>query len=329
MYWIMGQHSGQSIFSGVEYIGIFNPRLNMVWLKKVAEIDKNTIHEIESNVIGYRSDSIDISYDDESNNSGHQNDIGNPNYTQSNDELVDKIEELLAYKARTKRLLVLGIVLIPLFPISIVLLLIVLYRHHRQFSNKIVDISPSKNCINEKVSNCFERVWYELLRMNRLWLVSDISYSETKKNHAGADMLYNRQKMEVSDQLPEGLYSNQSIVVCKTSSIEIIFTPDKVIIIEKSRSVTVIFNKDLEINISNILYVEDEKIPEDAIVNRYVWEHPNKDGSPDRRYKQNKQLPECMYATIQIGSMNQNINIIFLASCYKTAQTMREIFMMV
>ncbi|HIU12812.1 MAG TPA: hypothetical protein IAD15_01905 [Candidatus Fimiplasma intestinipullorum] len=165
--------------------------------------------------------------------------------------------------------------------------------------------------------------------MNRLWLVSDISYSETKKNHAGADMLYNRQKMEVSDQLPEGLYSNQSIVVCKTSSIEIIFTPDKVIIIEKSRSVTVIFNKDLEINISNILYVEDEKIPEDAIVNRYVWEHPNKDGSPDRRYKQNKQLPECMYATIQIGSMNQNINIIFLASCYKTAQTMREIFMMV
>ena len=32
MYWIMGQHSGQAIFKNIQKLGIFNPRLNEVYL---------------------------------------------------------------------------------------------------------------------------------------------------------------------------------------------------------------------------------------------------------------------------------------------------------
>lgn len=53
MYWVMGQHSGQEIYKHIDKIGIFNPRLNKVYLLPVAEIPKETIEEVERKVICY------------------------------------------------------------------------------------------------------------------------------------------------------------------------------------------------------------------------------------------------------------------------------------
>lgn len=53
MYWIMGQHSGQEIFKSIDKLGIFNPRLNTVYLLDMKIIAQETIDEIERDVICY------------------------------------------------------------------------------------------------------------------------------------------------------------------------------------------------------------------------------------------------------------------------------------
>ena len=53
MYWIMGQHSGQDIFKNITNIGIFNPRLNMVFTYDVSKLPPNIIKEVEDEVICY------------------------------------------------------------------------------------------------------------------------------------------------------------------------------------------------------------------------------------------------------------------------------------
>lgn len=53
MYWIMGQHSGQDIFKTITKLGIFNPRLNTVYLLNVSNIPSETIKIIENDVICY------------------------------------------------------------------------------------------------------------------------------------------------------------------------------------------------------------------------------------------------------------------------------------
>lgn len=53
IYWIMGQHSGQNIYNGIQNIGIFNPRLNRVYRLDVASIPPETIEEIEEYIICY------------------------------------------------------------------------------------------------------------------------------------------------------------------------------------------------------------------------------------------------------------------------------------
>lgn len=53
MYWIMGLHSGQTIFRSIKKLGLFNPRLNTVYLLDVTNISANTIKAVEDEVICY------------------------------------------------------------------------------------------------------------------------------------------------------------------------------------------------------------------------------------------------------------------------------------
>lgn len=53
MYWIMGQHSGQDLYKNIQKIGIFNPRLNIVYLLDIKSVSKEIIMEVEKNIICY------------------------------------------------------------------------------------------------------------------------------------------------------------------------------------------------------------------------------------------------------------------------------------
>lgn len=53
MYWIMGQHSGQKIYETIQNLGIFNPRLNEVYLLDINTVPKDVITEVERDVICY------------------------------------------------------------------------------------------------------------------------------------------------------------------------------------------------------------------------------------------------------------------------------------
>lgn len=53
MYWIMGKHSGQKIFEGIQNVGMFNPRLNVEYILDMSNVPKDTIQEIEEKIICY------------------------------------------------------------------------------------------------------------------------------------------------------------------------------------------------------------------------------------------------------------------------------------
>lgn len=53
MYWIMGQHSIDPVFHDIEHIGIFNPRMNIVWRLCMDNVSKDIISAVEKDVICY------------------------------------------------------------------------------------------------------------------------------------------------------------------------------------------------------------------------------------------------------------------------------------
>lgn len=53
MYWVMGQHSGNPIFSDIVRVGFFNPRLNRVYTYNMADLPPETLRMVEREIIGY------------------------------------------------------------------------------------------------------------------------------------------------------------------------------------------------------------------------------------------------------------------------------------
>lgn len=53
MYLLMGRHAGCEWAKGIDSIGVWNPRLDKAWTKRVDEIDGQVIEAIERDVIGY------------------------------------------------------------------------------------------------------------------------------------------------------------------------------------------------------------------------------------------------------------------------------------
>lgn len=53
MYWIMGQHAEQDIFKSIKKLGIFNPRLNTVYILDINKVSKETISIVENDIICY------------------------------------------------------------------------------------------------------------------------------------------------------------------------------------------------------------------------------------------------------------------------------------
>ena len=53
MYWRMGIHSIHPEYKNVKYLGVYNPRMNVVYRLDVNLISEEVISEVESKVIGY------------------------------------------------------------------------------------------------------------------------------------------------------------------------------------------------------------------------------------------------------------------------------------
>lgn len=60
--------------------------------------------------------------------------------------------------------------------------------------------------------------------------------------------------------------------------------------------------RDLRLEAMSVRFVEDEGVPSDAAVVGHAWEKANKDGSPDRRFANNRQIPIALYGRIILRS---------------------------
>ena len=89
----------------------------------------------------------------------------------------------------------------------------------------------------------------------------------------------------------------------RQGGIALSFLPDR-ILIEQQRAVAVVPYTQVQVTPSLGRIVESGRVPPDAHILGYNWQYPNKSGGPDRRFKNNRQLPviEATYINIQSAS---------------------------
>ena len=123
----------------------------------------------------------------------------------------------------------------------------------------------------------------------------------TWKQNAGAAHLVQRSPTDLTYKLPYAIKSNITPPALRVGAQTIYFFPD-VALIQDGLTFGAVGYADLQLTwqVSNSIVPDD--VPDDARIIGYAWQHPNKDGTPDRRYRENRQLPICAYEAMHISS---------------------------
>lgn len=121
------------------------------------------------------------------------------------------------------------------------------------------------------------------------------------KRNAGASHLVNKKPTSLRYELPPVIKSNVSPPALSVGRQVMYFMPDVVLVKDGSR-VGAVDYCDLRIGWQDSRFIEEGSVPSDASIVGHTWKHPNKSGGPDRRFRDNRQIPICLYETIHFQS---------------------------
>jgi hypothetical protein len=80
------------------------------------------------------------------------------------------------------------------------------------------------------------------------------------------------------------------------------FYPDRILIADGSH-VAVCTYESINFNVQLTSFIEDGAVPSDSKVIGHTWRFVNNNGTPDRRFKNNRQLPIAQYEQLQLSSV--------------------------
>ena len=123
----------------------------------------------------------------------------------------------------------------------------------------------------------------------------------TWKRNAGASHLVRRKSTILTYKLPAAITSNLTPPALHVGKQVIYFFPD-VALVDDGQIVGGVGYSALQIAWQNSNFIEEGTVPSDARVIRYTWKHPNKSGGPDRRFRDNRQIPVCQYEAMHLRS---------------------------
>lgn len=121
------------------------------------------------------------------------------------------------------------------------------------------------------------------------------------KRNAGASHLVKKSATTLSYLLPTVIKSNVTPPVLAVGAQRLFFMPDIILVQDRGQFGAVPYSE-LTLTWQDSRFIEDGWVPSDARVVGHTWKHPNKNGGPDRRFRDNRQIPICLYETIHLRS---------------------------
>ncbi len=124
----------------------------------------------------------------------------------------------------------------------------------------------------------------------------------------------------INSSIPFYIKSNVAIIHLKLSRKQrLLLLPDRGFLIRKGRVKTIDYS-DLDIVIAPMKFTESGTLPSDALVLDYTWQHTNKNGTPDKRYRNNQALPVCLYGNLMLKNSNGFYVELLISNLQKATQ---------
>ncbi len=134
-----------------------------------------------------------------------------------------------------------------------------------------------------------------------LWHVPTTAEVRDSKYHAGAQAVITRSPTQVGVAAPSFVRCNIDVPSLGVGRQRLFFFPERVLVFD-SGQVGAIPYQGLQIERGTTRFIESGGTPRDSRVVGKTWRYVNKNGGPDKRFKDNRELPICEYETLHFAS---------------------------
>lgn len=145
---------------------------------------------------------------------------------------------------------------------------------------------------------------FEVLRQcNRIWDITSFSPVDQFRERSTADRTVYRKPVRfdfVSNDLIQ--FEGKAMRFENANGEDILIYPGIALIQRADGVFALVDLRELDITGSTTRFIESETVPGDSEVVDQTWAKTNKDGSPDRRFRENYQIPVCKYGVLNFRS---------------------------
>lgn len=153
--------------------------------------------------------------------------------------------------------------------------------------------------LGQRIRDSVAQLFEVLQQTNAVWAVfSQVHHGDWKRN-AGAVLSVERRRVRAGFSAPPNVVTNVKVGYLATPSRQLYFFPDRVVLYGNGEVETIAYDA-LQVDYQPIHFIESESVPPDARVIKHTWQYVNKDGGPDRRFNNNRQLPVVLYGELTV-----------------------------
>lgn len=142
-----------------------------------------------------------------------------------------------------------------------------------------------------------------ILESDKVWLVDKIEADDDK------NLITARKELRLREGLAGDLSTNVKVYSLEAGDLTLSFLPDA-LLINKNGANKAIDYKDMEVDLRSEVFLEEELISDATLINK-TYLHVNKDGTADKRYKDNPIINHVEYGVLEMKNKDMTLVIVF------------------
>lgn len=156
------------------------------------------------------------------------------------------------------------------------------------------------------------REFEKIIQCHKIWNIKTSAQVHDWKRNANAGYQVERTQATAGFGAPPFIKSNIAPPCILGGRHNLYFFPDVILVIE-GKKVGAMTYRDIGIDFGSTVFIEDQGVPADSQVVGHTWRFVNKNGGPDRRFNNNRQIPKAVYQIMLLTGPNDFQKILHLS----------------
>ena len=184
------------------------------------------------------------------------------------------------------------------------------------WENRRRTISIEYDFENDDASNFMKIIdaFNHLATNSHIWAMIEsrnLYDAHESKLNSGASSVVDRTDAQVGEGKPPWVKTNIDVPVLRAREQSLYMMPDGILVYDNTGVGFVEYAK-ITVQADTTRFIE-ERPSSDASIIDYTWKYPNKKGGPDKRFKDNYEIPVCLYGELRITS-STGLNLYLMSS---------------